>query len=164
VVRVGDCHRQGVGRIGADDLGAGKQVLDHRMDLRLLRIADTDHGLLHETRRILADLDAGPRRNHQNDSARLAELQCRLRVLVDEDFLDRCRLGPMIGNERFKLGGEVRQSLRQALARIGFQLPVRNVGQAIAFGADQAPSGRAEARIEAEDYQASFSSSASLIS
>ena len=116
---------------------------------------------LTSARRIFADGDPGARGAHQRDAARLAELERRLRVLVDEHFLDRGGVGPVLGEQRFELVGEPRQALRQRRQRIGLDLAVGDVGEAVALGLDQAPAGRAEAGIEAEDLQASFSSSSS---
>jgi hypothetical protein len=61
VMGVGDGDGERVGRVGARYLHAGKQPLDHGMDLRLLGAADPDHRLLDQPRRIFADLDAAPR-------------------------------------------------------------------------------------------------------
>jgi hypothetical protein len=36
-----------------------------------------------------------------------------LRVLVDEDFLDRGRIRPVLGEERLELGGEVGEAFGQ---------------------------------------------------
>ena len=88
---VGDRHRQRVRRVGAGDLRGGEQALDHRMDLHLLRRAGTDQGLLHQPRRIFADVEPAPCRREQDDAARLAELQGRLGIFVEEDLLDRGR-------------------------------------------------------------------------
>jgi hypothetical protein len=49
--------------------------------------------------------------------------------------------------------------LRKRGTGLGGQLPVGDVPEAIAVGFDHAPTGRAQARVEAENLQASFSSS-----
>jgi hypothetical protein len=67
----------------------------------------------------------------------------------------------MIDDDRLELGGEVRETFGQGFSRVGFQLTVGEVRQAVAIGADQSPAGRAEPGIEAEDDQPSFSSSSS---
>jgi hypothetical protein len=67
----------------------------------------------------------------------------------------------MIGNHRFKLVRERRQPTGKRCRRIGLDLPVGDVGEAIPFGLDQPPASGAEPGVEAEDLQASFSSSSS---
>ncbi len=74
-----------------------------------------------------------------------------MRVLVDEDFFDRRCVWLVLCDQRVQLIGKVRQPLRELGARLGGELPVRNVAEAIAFSLDQAPARRSEARIETED-------------
>ena len=163
MVGVGDGDGQRVGGVGAGDGGAGQQALDHRVDLRLFGIAVADHRFLDQPRGIFADLEPAARGAQQHDPARLAELEGRLRVLVDEHFLDRGGLGRAVGDQRVELAGEVRQALGQRLGAVGLELAVGDVAEAIALGADQAPAGGPEPRIEAEDrgVSPSFSSSSS---
>ena len=52
-------------------------------------MAVADHGLLDEIGGIFGDRQAGERRRDERDAARLAELQRRLRIAVDEGLLDR---------------------------------------------------------------------------
>jgi len=160
-MRVRDRHRQRVGGVRAGNFNAGEQALDHRVDLRLFGRAGADHRLLDQPRRIFADFDPGAGSDHQCDTARLAELERRLRVLVDEYFLDRSGLRRMIGDDRFKLRREVGKALSQRFGRASFELSVGEMGQSVTLGADQPPAGRAEPGIEAEDDQPSFSSSSS---
>ena len=159
---VGNGDGQRVGRVGTGDLDAGKQPLDHRVDLDLLGIAVADHRFLDQPSGIFADVEPAARRAQQGDPAGLAELERRLRVLVDEHFLDRRRLRRAVGDQRVELAGEVRQALRQRVAAVGLELPVGDMAQPIALGADQAPAGGPKPRIEAEDQrQPSFSNSSS---
>ena len=103
MVSVGDRDRQRISGIRASNLCSRKQPLNHRMDLRLFGISDTDDCFLHETRRIFADVDPRARCNHQHDAARLPELQSRLGVLVDEHFLYRRSLRRIVGEYSLKL-------------------------------------------------------------
>ena len=59
MMRVGDCHRQGIRGVRPGDLHAGEQAGNHRLDLRFLGAAGSDHGLLDQSRRIFADFDPG---------------------------------------------------------------------------------------------------------
>ena len=117
VVGVGDRDGERVGGIGAGDRGAGQQPLDHRVDLRLFGIAVADHRLLDQPGGIFADLEPGAGGDHQHHPARLAELQGRLRVLVDEHLLDRGGVGRAIGDQCVELAGEVGQAGGQRFAR-----------------------------------------------
>jgi hypothetical protein len=67
----------------------------------------------------------------------------------------------MIGDHGFELVRERRQPAGKRRAGVGLDLPVGDVGEAIPFRLDQPPAGGAEARVEAEDLQASRSSSSS---
>ena len=134
---------------------------DHRVDLRLLGAAGADHRLLDEPRRIFADVDPGASGGHEDDAARLAELERRLRVLVGEDLLDRRGAGRMLLDHGLELLGERGKPARQRRSGVGPDLAVGDVREAIAVSLDQAPAGGAEAGIEAEDLQASRSSSSS---
>jgi hypothetical protein len=67
----------------------------------------------------------------------------------------------MIGDHGFDHGRKVGEALGQFLTSVGLQLAVGDVNQAIAFSRDDAPAGCAQPRVEAENYQASFSSSSS---
>ena len=50
-----DRHRQRVGGVGARDLHAGEEALDHCVDLRFLGIAGADDRFLDQSRGIFAD-------------------------------------------------------------------------------------------------------------
>ena len=140
MVGVGDGNGECVGRVGAGDGDAGQQPLDHGVDLNLVGIADADHGLLDEARGIFADGQAGTGGGGEHDTAGLAELQRGLRVLVDEDFLDRGGVGPMLVEQGFKLAGEIGEALGQRRVGLGLQLAVGEVGKAVALGADDVES------------------------
>jgi hypothetical protein len=68
----------------------------------------------------------------------------------------------VIGEDRLELRSEVRQALGQRFGRVGLELAVGEMRQAIAVGADDPPAGGAQPGIKAENQrQASFSSSSS---
>jgi len=67
----------------------------------------------------------------------------------------------MVRDQCLELVGKRSEPARQRRMGIGLDLAVGDVRQAIALSLDQAPAGRSEPRIEAEDLQASFSSSSS---
>ena len=164
VMGVGDGDGQGVGGVGAGDGDSGEQALDHKVDLDLVGIARPDDRFLNEPRGILADIDARARGDHQAHATGLGELERRLGVLVDEDFFGGGGVRCAVGEEGFKLGREVGQALGEQFLGIGLEMAVGEMGQAIALGADQAPAGGAEAGVEAEDDQPSFSITSSGMS
>ena len=65
------------------------QHLHHHVDLLLVAMADADHRLLDGVGRVFGDGKPGARGNQQRDATRLAELQRRRSILVDEGLLHR---------------------------------------------------------------------------
>ena len=161
MMRVGDGDRERIGSIGTGNLRAGKQARDHRVYLYFLSIAVAHDRFLDQPCGIFTDVNAGARRAHQNHTPRLAELQRRLRVLVDEDFLGGRRVRTLLGDQLLQLFCKRCKPLGKGSGGIGLDLPAGNVREAISLGFDQAPAGGAEAWIEPEDPQASFSNSSS---
>ena len=143
MVGVGDGNGEGVGGVRAGDGDAGQQALDHGVDLRLFGIADADHGLLDEPRGIFADGEAGAGGGGEDDAAGLAELERRLRVLVDENLLDSGRVRLVLVDQGLELAGEIGEALGQRRGGCCFQLAVGEVGKAVALGADETPAGGA---------------------
>src|SRR5439155_24546045 len=139
------------------------QSRNHGVDLRLLGVPGADHRLLDQPRRIFADLETGARRGHDDDTARLAELERRLRIGVDENLLDRGAIGAMLGNQRVELISDRSQPLRQRRARIRLQLAVGDMRQSVTLSRDQTPAGGAEAGVETENFHARLASSSSGI-
>ena len=91
-MRHGDGER--VGGVVRRRVGLGQQHADHHPHLRLVAVAGADDAFLHQVRRVFGDRHAGSGRHHHGDAARLAELERRSRVLVDEGRLDRRLVGP----------------------------------------------------------------------
>lgn len=151
MVGVGDGHRKRVRGIRTRDLRTRKQPRDHRMDLRLFGIAISDGGFLDQPGGIFADRDSGTSSDHQDHAPCLAELERRLRILVDEHFLDRRAFRLALGNQGFELERKVGEPLRQRRRAVRLELTVGEVRQPVAFGGDQPPAGGAEARVEAEN-------------
>ena len=164
MMRVRDCDGEGVGGVRTGDRDAREQAGDHCVDLGFLGGAGAHDGFLDQARGIFPDGDSGAGSEHQGDAAGLAELERRLRVLVEEDFLDCRSLGAMFGDQGFELVGECREAFGKGRLGVGLDVAIGDVAEAIALGADQAPAGRAQAGIETEDDQPSFSSSSSAIS
>ena len=161
MMRVRDRDGECVRCVGTGNLGSGKQARHHRMDLRFLGASGADDRFLHQPRRIFSDIETRSRRDHDDDSTRLPELEGRLRIGVDEHLLASRAIWPLFGDQRLELVGKMREPARKRSRGVGFQLTVGDVAEAVAVGFDHTPARRAEARIESEDLQASFSSSSS---
>lgn len=164
MVGVRNRHRQRIGGIRARDLHSGQQPRDHRVDLRFFRAAGADHRLLDDAGRIFADIQPVPRRGQQYDATCLAELQRGLRVHVDEDLFHRRRLRTMTQEQIVQRVVQRDQAGGQGSSAAGLHLPVGNVTEPIAIRRDYAPAGGAEAGIEADEDQPSFSMTSSEMS
>lgn len=150
-MRMGDRDGQCVRGVRSGDGNAGQQPLDHCVYLFLAGVADADDRFLDQPRRIFTDRDARACRVQQDDAARLPQLQCRLRVAVDEYLLDPRAIGPVGEDQVGERGVERQQPRGERRLRIGPDLSVGNVGEAVAVGQDDAPAGGGQPGIEAED-------------
>ena len=155
-MRVTDGNREGIGGITARNFHARKQVRDHGVNLCFLRIANADNRLLNEPSGIFADDQARFRRAEQNHPARLAKLKRRLRIGVDEHFLNRGGLWLMFKHHISQRPVKRDQPFSQWHFRISADLAIGDVAEPIANRCDDAPAGRAKPRIEAEDDQGWF--------
>ena len=151
MMRMRDGDRQRVGGVRALRIGLRQQHAEHHPDLVLVGMARADHGLLHLVGRVFGDGNSGHRRRQHRDAARLAELQRRHAVLVDEGLLDR-------GLARIELAEHPRKPCmdrheplgqRQVLARL--DRAAGDEDQPVAVDVDHAPAGAAEAGVDAED-------------
>lgn len=158
---VGNCDGEGVRGIGAGDGNARKQPGHHCVDLCLLGAAGPDDCLLDDARRIFADLYSGSCSAHEDNATCLPQLQRRLGVSVDEDFLDgRCSWS-LVGDQHLELVCERREADRERFVAVGPDLAVGDMNEAITLRFDQTPASGAKARIEAENPQTRRSSSSS---
>ena len=162
MMRVGDRDRERVGGVGAGDLHAGKQARDHRVDLRLVGAAGADDRLLDQRAAAYSPTSIPARAAHISTTPRAwPSLSVDCGFWLTNTSSTAAAVGPVLGDHRLELLREPGQPLRQRRRRIGLDLPVGDMSEAVAVGLDQPPAGRAEAGIEAEDPQASFSSSSS---
>ena len=81
---VADGDRERVGSVRGPRGRSGQQHSHHHRHLPLLRMACADHRLLDEIGGIFGHRQAGQGQCREGDAARLAQLQRRLRVPVDE--------------------------------------------------------------------------------
>ena len=95
--------------------------------------------------------EAGERRRRKGDAARLAELQRRLRVAIDEGLLDRRLVGAMGGDDRGEPVVEFAQPIGEGVAGFGMDRAAGDEGEPRPVGLDHAPAGMAQAGIDAEN-------------
>jgi len=156
MVGVRDRNRQRIGGIGARDLRARQQTGNHGMDLRFFCTARADYRLLDQPRRILADLEPMARSSKQNDAAGLAQLERGLRVHIDEYLLHSRRFRMMRRKQRIKRVVQGSEASWQGYRAVGPHLPISNVREPVTLGRDDAPTGRSQARVEANQDQATL--------
>ena len=146
-------HRDGerIGGIVGGRVGFGQQHADHHPHLALVAVAGADDALLHQVRRIFGDRHAGSGRHHHGDAARLAELERRLGVLVDEGRLDRRLVRPEFFENAHQpvMDGEKPRGERVPI--VGRHRAAADKAEPIAGNLDHAPAGAAEPRIDAEN-------------
>jgi hypothetical protein len=144
---------QGIGRVGAHRIGAGQLHPHHVVDLPLVRVACTDHGLLDGVGRVFGNRNAGRGGNQHRDTARLAQLQRSGPVPIHEGHLDRSCVRTVACHDRGQLEMQRQEPLRQIIA-IGPALPVRDVSQTAAIDIDDAPTEASQARIDSDNAHA----------
>src|SRR5581483_11943816 len=110
-----------------------------------------DDGLLDQVRRVFGDLDAGARGHQHGNAARLAELERRDRIAVDEGRFHRRFMRRKFVDHAAEpvMDGDEPPAERHLLARL--YRAAGNKDQPVALSLDQAPAGAAEPRIDAED-------------
>ena len=119
----------------------------------LLGMADADNGLFHLVRRIFPDRKSCEGRHQERDAARLAKLQRRDRILVDEGRLDGRRVrsdGSTIASSPSWMATRRSGSHRAAFS-MSIRTPQSMKFSRVAVDLDHAPAGAAEAGIDAED-------------
>ena len=156
--------RQRIRCVCARDLGAGEEDFEHGLNLRFLRAAGADNGFFDEPRGIFGHGQPTACGGEQADTARLTEFERRLWVGVDEDFLDRGGFGSVAGDDIGQAGVEDDEAFGQGCFRVGRNLAIGDMAEAVADGGDNAPAGCAEAGIDAEDDQPSRSKMSSATS
>ncbi len=151
VTGMGDRDGQRVGGVRDAELRLRQKEADHRLDLHLLGVAGARHGLLDQVGGVLEHRQAGEGRHEQRHRPRVAQLERRLGVLVDEGLLH----GDLVGPHGLDDAADPLEQLPQAQGQR--KLPVRGHDPAIAVGelrtlrGDQAPAGAAESGIDAEN-------------
>ena len=151
MMRVADRDGERVGGVFRLRIGFRQQHADHHADLRLLAVAGADDRLLHQIGRVFRDRQARLCRHQHGDAARLAKLERRRGVGVDEGafhrrlvrlvLLDHCDQPVMDGHQPRPERGAV----------VGVERAAGDVDQPVALDVDHAPAGAAEPRIDAEN-------------
>ena len=151
VMRVADGDGERIGRVVAVEGGAGEEHPDHRPDLLLLGMAGADDGLLDLVRRVFGHRQPRLRRDEERDAPRLAELQRRRGVAVDEGLLDRRLVGRVGADHLGEPAVDREQPLRQLAVERRVDRAGGDEGERIAARRDDPPAGVAEAGIDAEN-------------
>ena len=94
-MRVADGDRKRIGGIGRQLAAAGQQHADHRLNLRFVGMAVTGHRLLDAVGGVFGNAKAALGQGQHRSAPRLAELQRRGGIFIDEGFLDRRFIGMM---------------------------------------------------------------------
>lgn len=154
---VSDCHSERVCGIGSGNLRPGEQHLQHGLYLALFGSTGTNDRLLDQPRGMLIHCQPACSAGCQNRTPRLCQLQCRLRILVKEDFLGCSAVGRMAFDNGTNGIVEMMQSLGNRGLGVGLDLAIGDMRDARSFRPDHAPAGAGERRVKAENYQPSFS-------
>ena len=85
---MGDRSGQRVGSVGRVDTACRKQSPNHRLNLFLGGVADTNDGFLDVVRRIFRDLETRLSGGKQRDRTRMTKFQGGRRVAMDKGLLD----------------------------------------------------------------------------
>jgi hypothetical protein len=120
-------------------VAARQKHLHHVADLGLVGVADADHRLLDQIRRIFRHRHPGAARHQQRHGPGSPELQGGAGILVDEGFLHRGLIGPPFGDDRGELAVEIDEARRERLRPVGLERAVGHVGQARPLDGDDAP-------------------------
>ena len=86
----------------------------------------------------------------------MPKLQRRLRVFVNEHFFDRRIIGPEVIEYGAQFLVQNYETVRQGQLGIGCDFAIVDMRKAVAFLADDAPAGRAQAGVETENDHPSF--------
>lgn len=122
------------------------------MDLRLFSRPGSDHRFFDQPRRIFTDVDPAARHSADCHAARLAQLQRRLRIHIDEHFLNRRTVGPVVDHQRGQHCIKMRETAGKRRGAVRLQPPVGKVRQPVAIRPDQAPACGPKAGIKPQDY------------
>ena len=150
MMRVTDGHRERVRSVGLADRGAWQQAADHHDDLGFFRPTGAHHGHLDRLGGIFRDRNARQGRRQQCHAAGIAQLQGRRTIPIDVGFLDG-------GLCRVVQGKQLRQRVVQGfqpggngVGAFGGNHSIGDVTQPVAVALDDAPAGKAQSRIDAE--------------
>jgi hypothetical protein len=115
-------------------------------------MAVADHGLLDLERRVLGNRQACVHRGADRRAARLAERERRCGIDVDEDFLQRDLLRPVLHDDFAQVLENDFQPVRQAGVS-GFDATAGDVGEPAAVFLDYPEPGDAQTRVDAKNPQ-----------
>src|SRR5467141_4253347 len=141
-----------IGGVGRRIARKGKQAPHHVLHLLFFGVAVTDHRLLDLQRGVLRNRKPGEHRSADSGAARLPERKRRLRIGVDEHYLDRDLAGSVRRDDAVQPLEDRLQPGRQ-VAGSRLDASARNVAQLRAARLDHSEAGDPQPGIDAEDSQ-----------
>ena len=155
-VRVANRDRQCIRRVFAVENGPRQKGLHHHLDLVLVAMSRAGHGFFHQVRRIFGNAQARLRGNQKRDAARLAQLQRRAGVAVDEGVLHGGFLRGVLRHHQRQPVMQLAQPQRQLRLGVGLDRAGGDEHQLVARALDDAPARVAQARVDADDSHGRF--------
>ena len=140
---------EGVGRIRGEDAVDPEELTHHVGHLNLVGCTEAHRSELDGPRRVFKDYGINAQ-GGQRGAARLAELECAVDVLVDEDPLD----GDLVGSITFEELADARVDPRHALRERGpldLDAAVHDTAHVGTTDVDDAEAGAERSRVEPQD-------------
>ena len=156
MMRMGDGDCQRIGRVGPCEFYARQQDTQHGLHLLFFRFAGANNGFFHKPCGIFGNGRAVARRPQQHHAARLAKLQRRLRVFINEHLFNGREIGAEMIEYHAQFFVQKHEAVRQRQLGVGHDFAIVDMRKAIAFLADNAPAGGAKARVKPKDEHPSF--------
>ncbi len=163
VLAVADRHRQRVSGVCAFGFGLGQQDPDHHGDLLFLGMTGAYDCFLDQIGGVFGDRQSGESRHNECYSPGLAEFQGRLRIPIDEGFLDRRFDWHVFVDHRRKTIVELTQAIGKRKLGVRMHDAARDIGQAGAILLDDAPAEVSQAGVNSYDANRSGSHIVSLV-
>ena len=145
-----DRHGEGVGGVALGAVFKVEQDLDHVLDLQLVGVAAADDGLLDLRRRELEHGQAAAGAGDDGSAARLAQLERRIDVAVDEHLFDRHLHRLVALDDGLHFVEDDPQPLRHLPLRRAYAA-VGDMGSAAAIHVDDTEAGDPRSRIDPKD-------------
>ena len=148
---VGNGNRKRIGGVAAVGRSARQQAPHHGADLAFVAMTCADYGLLHCVRRVFGNEQSRKRRYDQRDATRLAELQRRRSVAIDEGLFDRGLYRRKLCQDLGQPVENLAQPRAKALRFVRHHRPAGDEAQSRTIAVDNPPAGPSQAWVDADD-------------